>query len=57
MKIQIEEDDRHMSRVVHTSIGTVTYVSIKFALFFWFLVCYAVTQLAILSFFNFEDPT
>jgi len=30
MKIQMEKEDRHMSRVVCTSIGSVTWMSIKF---------------------------
>ena len=28
-KIQMEREDRHIGKVVHTSIDTVTYVSIK----------------------------
>jgi len=28
--MQVEMEDRHMGRVVRTSIGTVAYVSIKF---------------------------
>jgi len=31
MEMQMEKEDRHRSRVVRTSIGTVTYLSIKFA--------------------------
>ena len=30
MKIQMEKESRHMSRVMRTSIGTVTQVSIRF---------------------------
>jgi len=30
MMMQMEKEDRHMSGVMHTSIGTLTYVSIKF---------------------------
>jgi len=30
MKMQMKKADRHMSRVMRTSIGTVTWVSIEF---------------------------
>ena len=30
MEMQMEKEDRHMSRVMRTSIGTVTQVSIEF---------------------------
>jgi len=30
MKMQMEKEDRHVSMVMRTSIGTMTYVSIKF---------------------------
>jgi len=30
MKIQMEKESRHMSRVMRTSIGTVTWVSVRF---------------------------
>ena len=30
MKMQMEKDDRHMSKVMSTSIGTVTQMSIRF---------------------------